>query len=317
MRERREDTGIAVGLSVGIHVAVVLLGWVSWRFGSPAETLSVAGPPIEVEFVSAAPRIDRPIPAQAAPPPAALQPQEEAAPPPQPEPEPAPQDAMVSPQLAPQTPQAVPDTREQERASLDAVSPEPPVEREQDERRREEQVDLTEREEQQRTEERQRRSAQQLDRLRALAAAQRARAEASDQTRMEQQRLEQIADMSPRQPPSPDPSAAASSAQATAMAGNNGTDTSLEGAYGLAIQNAIERNWRRPETVPLGVRCRIAIVQIPGGDVLSVDVAPSCPYDAAGRDSLERAVMAAAPLPYAGFESVFRRQLDLNFIAQD
>jgi colicin import membrane protein len=317
MRERPEDTGIAVGLAVGLHLLVVVLMFVAWLWTPAPEVLSVAGPPIEVELVQAAPVRDRERPSAATPPPAAPEPvEEEAAPPPQPEPEPTPQDAVVEPQPTPQTPQAVPDTRDQDRASRDAVSPEPPAPREQEERRREEQVDLTERPPQTTPEERQRLSAQQLERLKRLAALQQQSAEARNQTRMEEQRDRQRQDLAARQP-SPQPAASPSEATPTPMAGNNGVDTSLQAAYRLAIQNAVERNWRRPETIPVGQRCRIVIVQIPGGEVISADVDPTCPYDALGRDSLERAVFAASPLPYAGFEEVFVRRLGLNFQPAD
>ncbi|MGL6290211.1 MAG: cell envelope integrity protein TolA, partial [Silanimonas sp.] len=118
MRERPEDTGIAVGLAVGLHLLVVLMGFLAWLWTPAPEVLSVAGPPIEVELVQAASVRDRERPSAATPPPAAPEPvEEEAAPPPQPEPEPAPQDAVVEPQPAPQTPQAVPDVRDQDRAS--------------------------------------------------------------------------------------------------------------------------------------------------------------------------------------------------------
>ncbi|HRO28373.1 MAG TPA: protein TolA, partial [Luteimonas sp.] len=69
--------------------------------------------------------------------------------------------------------------------------------------------------------------------------------------------------------------------------------------------------------VPIGQRCRIVIRQIPGGEVVSAEVDPSCPYDAQGRRSVEAAVLKAQPLPYVGFESVFQRNLTLNFQAQD
>jgi colicin import membrane protein len=318
MRERPEDTGIAVGLAVGLHLLVVVLMFVAWLWTPAPEVLSVAGPPIEVELVQAAPVRDRERPSAATPPPAAPEPvEEEAAPPPQPEPEPAPQDAVVEPQPTPQTPQAVPDTRDQDRASRDAVSPEPPAPKEQEERRREEQVDLTERPPQTTPEERQRLSAQQLERLKRLAELRERRQQASNQTRMEEQRDQQRQDLAARQPPSPQPAASPTDATPTPMAGNNGVDTSLRAAYVLAIQNAVERNWRRPETIPAGQRCRIVIVQIPGGEVISADVDPTCPYDALGRDSLERAVFAASPLPYAGFEDVFERRLGLNFQPAD
>jgi colicin import membrane protein len=51
--------------------------------------------------------------------------------------------------------------------------------------------------------------------------------------------------------------------------------------------------------------------------VIDAEVAPSCPYDELGRRSVEAAVLKAQPLPYAGFEAVFSRTLNLNFEAQD
>ena len=59
------------------------------------------------------------------------------------------------------------------------------------------------------------------------------------------------------------------------------------------------------------------IMQLPGGEVMSVEFDASCPYDAQGRRSVEAAVRAAEPLPYEGFQSVFNRRLNLNFTAQD
>ena len=311
MRERPEDTGIAVGLALGLHLLAVLLMYLGWRFGPSPQALSVAGRPIEVDLVQTMPLNQRPPPATERP--SAL----EAAPPPQPEPEPAPQDALIEPQPAPQAPAAVPDVREQERARRDVVSPEPPVDREQEERHRQEQIDLTERDRQVAAEERQRRAAQQLERLRQLAALREQREQLDQQTRREEQRIEQQRDLAARPVPAVEPPVASGDAQGALMAGNNGTDTSLLAAYQLAIQNAIERNWRRPETIPVGQSCVIHIRQIPVGSVIAADVDPGCPYDTSGRDSLERAVLAASPLPYAGFEPVFRPRLILRFIPED
>jgi colicin import membrane protein len=69
--------------------------------------------------------------------------------------------------------------------------------------------------------------------------------------------------------------------------------------------------------VPLGQRCKLVIRQLPGGEVMDVQVSASCPYDELGRRSVEAAVLKAQPLPYAGFETVFSRTLTLNFEAQD
>lgn len=306
MRERPQDTGIAVGLSVGVHVAVVLLLYLGWRFAPTTETLSVAGPPIEVDLTGMLP------PAPERPPAAAREPvPEPVAPPPQPEPEPRPQDAMVAPQPAPQAPQVVPAVRDQERAAREVISPEPPAPREQEERRRQEQIDLTERERQAAAEERQRRAAQQLQRLQQLRDQ---RAQADQQARAVEQRLEQLRDLQARTA-TPAAPPATTTGPVGAMAGNHGEDTGLAAAYRLAIQNAVERNWIRPDTIPPGTPCRIRVIQIPGGNVISAEVVQPCAFDAIGQRSLEAAVLRAEPLPFAGFESVFRRELLFTFKA--
>ena len=51
--------------------------------------------------------------------------------------------------------------------------------------------------------------------------------------------------------------------------------------------------------------------------MIDVQVSAGCPYDELGRRSVEAAVLKAQPLPYAGFEAVFSRNLNLNFEAQD
>ncbi len=316
MRERPKDTGIAIALAIGLHALVGSLMIIGWRMTPAPEALSVAGSPIEVDLLSSAFTRGPPRPVPATPPPAMERPAEqEAAPAPQPEPEPAPQDAVVAPQPAPQAPQAVPDVREQERVARDAVSPQPPAAREQEERRRQEQIDLTERERQAAAEERQRRSQQQIERLQRLAALREQREQITSESRVEQQRLEQRRDLAQQQPPTLEPPAGPSGAQATPMAGNDGVDTGLEAAYVLALQNAIERNWIRPETIPPGTPCTIRVVQIPGGQVLSAEVVQPCSFDAIGQRSLEAAVKRAEPLPSAGFEAVFRRELLITFRA--
>lgn len=59
--------------------------------------------------------------------------------------------------------------------------------------------------------------------------------------------------------------------------------------------------------------CRIAITQLPGGEVISAEVEPGCPYDDLAKRSVEAAVLKAQPLPYAGFEPVFSRKLVFTF----
>lgn len=81
--------------------------------------------------------------------------------------------------------------------------------------------------------------------------------------------------------------------------------------YMAAIQTAVVKKLRQSSSGPVA-RCTLKIVQIPGGDVISVRVAEPCAADRVVRYSLERAVMEASPLPYVGYESVFSRTIELS-----
>jgi colicin import membrane protein len=233
--------------------------------------------------------------------------EEVAAPLPQPIPEPAPQESPVPKQQEAQDFVPEPAPVEQEKVDRNAISAET-REREQEEKRRQEQVDLTERKKQEEAERKFRLAEQQRDeKLKKLQAE---RAKVEREAKLAEQKLKQIADLRAKQ-------ASDSAAAAPPPPGNNGVDAGLQARYAAAIQEAVLRNWTRPENVPQGQRCRIYITQLPGGDVMSAKVDPSCPYDELGRRSVEAAVLKAKPLPYAGFESVFQRNLILNFEAQD
>jgi len=130
---------------------------------------------------------------------------------------------------------------------------------------------------------------------------------------LEQQKLAQLNDLQKQQakPAKPTPAQLPESEQPrTGMAGQ---DSSLSAEYYAAIQNAVTQNWLRPDTAPPGLRCMLRIVQIPGGDVLSVDIASPCNADPQARTSIEQAVKRAAPLPYKGYEKVFQRTINFNF----
>ncbi len=83
--------------------------------------------------------------------------------------------------------------------------------------------------------------------------------------------------------------------------------------YYAAIQSQVTNNWFRPPTARPGLRCRLKIVQIPGGEVISAAIAGNCNADEATRRSLVAAVERAGSLPYRGFEDVFVREIDFIF----
>ena len=102
-----------------------------------------------------------------------------------------------------------------------------------------------------------------------------------------------------------------------ARSGQGGQDTSLQTQWLAAIQAAVTQSWLRPDNLPKDVVCPVDITQIPGGQVINVHVESSCPYDEVGRKSMVNAVMRAQPLPYHGYEKVFRRQITLKFHANN
>jgi colicin import membrane protein len=87
--------------------------------------------------------------------------------------------------------------------------------------------------------------------------------------------------------------------------------------YYAAIQSQVTNNWFRPPTARSGLRCRLKIVQIPGGEVISAVIAGTCNADEATRRSLVAAVERAGSLPYRGFEDVFQREIDFIFSYDD
>jgi colicin import membrane protein len=311
VRETRADTAQAILYAVALHVALVVLVVMGMWWTRTHSVVSAAGEPVEADIVDAN-ALSAPMQRALRSRPVTAPPMEAATPPPQPIPEPRPEDAPVQQQVKAQEPVPVPDTIDQERVDRDALSAQT-REREQEEKRRQEQIDLTERERQDEAEKRQR-LARQAELQRQLADIRKQRAQAAKAAESAEQKLQQIADARAR-------NAAQAATQADAAAspppGNNGADSDLAARYAAALQDAILRNWTRPDSVPQGQRCKLNIRQLPGGEVIDVQVAASCPYDDLGKRSVEAAVLKAQPLPYAGFEAVFSRNLTVNFEAQD
>ncbi|WP_246037118.1 cell envelope integrity protein TolA [Thermomonas fusca] len=298
MKQTRADTWTAVAQALGLHVLLFALMFAGLRWSQHNVAEAAQGDPIEADLVAVSDlsasmqrALRRAPKALPAPPPAPdkMEPlpepvAEEMPPPPQPKalPPPVPEPAPV----------------EQEKVQRDAPSPQvAKVPREQEQKRR--QPDQAELDANKQAE-------QEREKQRQLAEIRRLREQAARERSMAEQRAQQLADArTPGTSTAPPPP------------GNRGTDPGLQAKYAAALQQAILRQWIRPETVALGQRCRISIRQLQGGEVVDVAISSSCPYDAAGRQSVERAIYKASPLPYAGFETVFNRNLDLNFVAED
>ncbi len=311
MRETRADTTQAVFYAIGLHVLLFALAFMGlwWtRSSAPAS----AGGGMQAELIdpnALSAQVLRALADRPEPLPEPVE--QEAAPELQPLPEPVPEDAQVQQQDIAQEPIPEPDPQDQKLVERDAISAET-AEREQEEKRRQEQIDLTERERQQETEQRRRLSEMELERRKQLADIRRQRAELARDASLAEEKLKQLADRRARSA-----SEEAAIADASASGGSEEVDAGLGALYSAALSDAIRRNWTRPENLPLGQRCRLTIRQLPGGEVVDVQVSPSCPYDDLGKRSVEAAVLKAQPLPYAGFEKVFNRTLILNFDPQD
>ena len=316
---REGGLGGPLALALGLHVLVALLFWVAWWWSPQRQVEPAAGSPVieaslvmsQADVAAAQQRAEDAPKPEPLPQPVQEMAEEETAPPPQPLPEPRPQEAPVAPQQKAQDFIPVPDTVEQDAARRDAIAREK-AEREQEERRRQEQVDLTAERERQKAAENQRRLAAQAEeeKQKKLAELRAQREKAARERELAEQRVRQLQQVQQRQAATPAP-------PSQGTPGQGGTSEDLTARYAAAIQEAVLGQWIRPDTVPLGQRCRVSIRQIPGGEVIDVEVQPGCPFDEAGRRSLEAAVLRAKPLPYRGFESVFQRTLILNFEAQD
>ena len=291
MKESRADNNVALLQALGLHVVLFALMFAGLHWTRSPMAEAAHGEVIEADLVSVS---DLSTSMQRA-----LRRDPEPLPKPIVEPEPVPPEPDPLPEVLPEPPveelpppEPDPAPIEQEQVQRDADSAQvAKVDREQEEKRvKPEQAELD-------AARRRAEALAEIRRQRALAAQERSTAE---------QRAQQLND------------ARTTSATPTRPPPGNPDSRSIENAqYQVALKNAILRQWTRPESVRLGQECQVLIRQIPGGEVVSVEISPSCPYDEQGRRSVEAAVLKASPLPYAGFEDVFVRNPTLKFRAED
>lgn len=287
MKETRADTRTALLQACGLHVLLfaLMFAGLQWTRSNAAE--AAQGEVIEADLIdpsalSASMRSALRRKPEELPQPVVEQPVVE----PEPLPQPVAEDAPPPP------PVPDPSPVEQEKVQRDAESPDvakAPVEQE-EQRKQPEQADLDAQKQKVLAE---------IRRQRDLAAKERTQAE---------MRAQQLADARAAQP---------GTSTASPPRGNPDSRSATNALYAVALKDAITRQWIRPESIPLGVPCQVRIRQIPGGEVVDVQVSAGCPYDALGKQSLERAVQKASPLPYAGFEDVFSRDVILTFRPED
>jgi colicin import membrane protein len=313
MKADSKGTPLAVVLSAILHLGIVaflflaMLPCTSYEkflsaLGLPnpitctPPPLQLSGPPIEATLIgntgAPPPKAQKvkPIP-NTVPPPPSVPP-----PPPPPQVQPPPKPSQLPP------PPEHPDTVDQERVVQEALQKAEDAKKEQEEKERQRQSELDAQAAKRKAEQ------EKVDQLfKQLNDASQQTQKADSKAKQAKQ---QLADLKNAQDNSqPDlPNAA------QRQTGNNSNSTLLS-QYLAAIQNAVTQNWLRPDNMP-NQPCVVHIVQLPGGQVLSAKASPSCPYDAAGKKSVEDAVLRAQPLPYQGFESVFQREIDFTFTPQ-
>jgi colicin import membrane protein len=186
------------------------------------------------------------------------------------------------------------------------------------ERRRAEQKRLEDLRLQQLRDRQERERQEQIERQQAeLERIREQRQEAERQRKREEERLRQLEARRQRDAEAKRQAEAQSEMQrqlnAEQAAFRAGELATLAQQYALAIQAQVTRNWLRPPTARPGLRCTLRIIQIPGGEVISANIAGSCNGDEATRRSLVAAVERAGSLPYRGFEDVFEREIDFIF----
>lgn len=172
--------------------------------------------------------------------------------------------------------------------------------------------------EQMRKEQERKREEERLQREKELQEVRQQQEEAEKKRKLEEERLKQLearekADEAAKQKQiEADAIKAQQDRQAQSLA--EGRRAELGDQYQLAIQQLVRENWLRPPTARPGLRCILKISQIPGGEVISAAISGSCNADEATKRSIVAAVERIDALPYRGFEDVFAREIDFEFI---
>jgi colicin import membrane protein len=273
--ETTADKVKAVIYAVLVHALCIALALGGMFWWQTGQVVRAAGSPIEAVFVD----LGALRPAPPRPTPARTEPARPRPQPPQP----------------PATDQSARDNVEQQRIDRDAQLRAEQEAREQEEKRRRAEQVLLEEEQKRREEEQKRREEQRRE----------------EQQRREREAAEK-AEREAREAAEREAAAQAQREAEQAQAGSGGQDDSLLAQYGAAITRRVHEQWREPDNTG-NIVCTLHIVQVRGGRVLNVSVTNPCNADPAQRRRLENAALNAQPLPFQGFESVFRSDLIITF----
>jgi colicin import membrane protein len=220
----------------------------------------------------------------------------ETAPPPppvvEPEPEPEPEPIVEEPEPQPDNSEELRRQAEEEKRRQDALLEQQRLDdlkrKEEEERKRKEQ------------EEAERKKREEEEKERRRIEAERQRQEDIRRQREENERLRRELEAEQRQ--------AELEAEERRFTARNSAEMA---AYQFAIAQKIRRNWAVPASAGPETRCSVRVTQLPGGDVVGVNII-SCNGDDAVRRSVEAAIRRSSPLPEPANPDLFDRNLTLN-----
>lgn len=290
--ETTRDQTRALVYAIGVHVLAAFLMFAGLLFNTTKPTPPAGG---AIEAVLVDMNIGHPLPKPASSKPAPKPP----APKPAPEPPKPAEPAKPEPAPPPPPPQAKPDDVTDQRPVLPTVDQEAMnLERQREELRvQQEQLRRQQEVEQQRLQQ-----LEDIRRQREAAARETEQAEQNLADTREAQRASQILN----QPAPVEPAPVGSQPQGDAS-------DDLSAQYRSLIQAVVTQNWRRPMNTPPGIVCVVNIRQIIGGEITSATIGTPCNAPANVQQSILDAFERASPLPYDGFESVFRSAMPFEF----
>lgn len=213
-------------------------------------------------------------------------------PPPVVEPEPEPEPVIEEPEPEPDNSEELRRQAEEEKRRLDALL----------EQQRLEELKKKEAEEKRRKEreEAERKKREEEEKERRRIEAEKKREEDIRRQREENERLRRELEAEQRQ--------AELEAEERRFAARNSAEMA---AYQFAIAQKIRRNWAVPASAGPETKCSVRVTQLPGGDVVGVNII-SCNGDDAVRRSVEAAIRRSSPLPEPENPDLFDRNLTLN-----
>ena len=216
----------------------------------------------------------------------------ETAPPPPPVVEPEPEPLVEEPEPQPDNSEELRRQAEEEKRRQDALLEQQRLDdlkrKEEEERKRKEQ------------EEAERKKREEEEKERRRIEAERQRQEDIRRQREENERLRRELEAEQRQ--------AELEAEERRFTARNSAEMA---AYQFAIAQKIRRNWAVPASAGPETRCSVRVTQLPGGDVVGVNII-SCNGDDAVRRSVEAAIRRSSPLPEPANPDLFDRNLTLN-----